>query len=79
MSFLMIFFNHHLHQLLTMATKVKGKGEESHGPHQRNHNALTKTVDGLRGERDSQRKGEGEDTTKMLCVEMFFNHHLYHL
>ena len=79
MSYLMIFFNHHLHQLLTMATKGKGKGEDSPAPNQCDHDALTKTSDSLGGERDSKKKGEGEETITMLCVVMFFNHHLHHL
>ncbi len=45
-----------------MATKGKGKGEESPMPHQLDYDVLMKMADGLGWERDSQRKGEGEET-----------------
>ena len=52
-----------------MATMGEGKGEESPAPHQRYHGAMTKTADGFGGERDSQIKWEGEETTTMLCFD----------
>jgi hypothetical protein len=45
---------------------------------------MTEMVDGLGGEKDSKRKGEGEETTTMLClvmlcVVMLFRKHCHHL